>query len=97
MKLRKNAFFYFAVMVFLLCMLFSIACVFARLGAGQEYPYLLKGAWILGALALTLALLGAYVWKFSIPLVYFIFSMEECVRLLLTWIVFVRKNWMKKL
>ena len=46
-------------MVFLLCMLFSIACVFARLGAGQEYPYLLKGAWILGALALTLALLGA--------------------------------------
>ncbi|MBR0228687.1 MAG: glycosyltransferase family 39 protein [Clostridia bacterium] len=59
MKLRKNAFFYFAVLVFLLCMLFSMACVFNRLGAGQEYPYLLKGAWILGALALTLALLGA--------------------------------------
>ena len=53
MKLRKNAFFYFAVLVFLLCMLFSIACVFNRLGAGQEYPYLLKGAWVLGMLALT--------------------------------------------
>ena len=54
----------------------------------------LLGTWGFGV---PLALLGAYVWKFSIPLVYFILSMEECVRLLLTWIVFVRKNWMKKL
>ena len=54
----------------------------------------LFGTWGFGV---PLALLGAYVWKFSIPLVYFILSMEECVRLLLTWIVFVRKNWMKKL
>ena len=54
----------------------------------------LLGTWGFGV---PLALLGAYVWKFSIPMVYFILSMEECVRLLLTWIVFVRKNWMKKL
>ena len=54
----------------------------------------LLGTWGFGV---PLALLGAYVWKFSIPLVYFILSMEECVRLLLTWIVFVRKNWMRKL
>ena len=54
----------------------------------------LLGTWGFGV---PLALLGAYVWKLSIPLVYFILSMEECVRLLLTWIVFVRKNWMKKL
>lgn len=44
-----------------------------------------------------LALLNAYVWKLSIPLVYFILSMEECVRLILTWIIFVRKDWMKKI
>ena len=54
----------------------------------------LLGTWGFGV---PLALLGAYGWKLSIPLVYFILSMEECVRLLLTWIVFVRKNWMKKL
>ena len=54
----------------------------------------LLGTWGFGV---PLALLGAYVWKLSIPLVYFILSMEECVRLLLTWIVFVRKNWMKKI
>ena len=54
----------------------------------------LLGTWGFGV---PLALLGAYVWNLSIPLVYFILSMEECVRLLLTWIVFVRKNWMKKL
>ena len=54
----------------------------------------LLGTWGFGV---PLALLGAYVWKLSIPLVYFILSMEECVRLLLTWIVFVRKKWMKKL
>ena len=54
----------------------------------------LLGTWGFGV---PLALLGAYVWKLSIPLVSFILSMEECVRLLLTWIVFVRKNWMKKL
>ena len=39
-------------------MLFSISCVFRRLGDGQEYPYLLKGAWVLGILVLMLALLG---------------------------------------
>lgn len=54
----------------------------------------LLGTWGFGV---PLALLGAYVWKMPIPMVYFILSMEECVRLLLTWIVFVRRNWMKKL
>ena len=54
----------------------------------------LLGTWGFGV---PLALLGAFVWKLSIPMVYFILSMEECVRLLLTWIVFVRRNWMKKL
>ena len=54
----------------------------------------LLGTWGFGV---PLALLSAYVWKLSIPLVYFILSMEECVRLILTWIIFVRKDWMKKI
>ena len=59
MKLRKNAFYYFALVVFLLCVLFAMAGVFRRLGDGQEYPYLLKGEWVLGTLALVMCLLGA--------------------------------------
>lgn len=54
----------------------------------------LFGTWGVGV---PLALLSAYVWRLPIPLVYLLLSMEECVRLLLTWIVFVRKNWMKKI
>ena len=52
----------------------------------------LLGAWGFGV---PLGLLGAYVWHLEIPYVYLILSMEECVRLLLTWIVFVRKKWMQ--
>ena len=54
----------------------------------------LLGTWGFGV---PLALLSAYIWKLPIPIVYFILSMEECVRLLLTWIIFVKKNWMKKI
>lgn len=54
----------------------------------------LIGTWGFGV---PMALLSAYVWQLSIVWVYFLLSMEECVRLLLTWIVFVRKNWMKQL
>lgn len=54
----------------------------------------LIGTWGFGV---PLALLSAYVWKLPIPWVYFILSMEECVRLALTWIVFLRKNWMQRL
>lgn len=52
------------------------------------------GTWGFGV---PLGLLSAYVWGLPIPIVYFILSMEECVRLILTLIVFVRKNWMKKI
>ena len=54
----------------------------------------LIGTWGVGV---PLALLSAYVWKLPIPVVYFILSMEECVRLILSWIVFRRKKWMKKI
>ncbi len=59
MRLRKNAFYYFALAVFLLCVLFAMAGVFRRLGDSQEYPYLLKGEWVLSTLALVMCLLGA--------------------------------------
>ena len=54
----------------------------------------LFGTWGFGV---PLALLSAYVWKLSIPLVYLCLSFEECVRLILTWIIFVRKKWMQKI
>ncbi|MCR5607477.1 MAG: MATE family efflux transporter [Lachnospiraceae bacterium] len=54
----------------------------------------LIGTWGVGV---PLALLSAYVWKYEIHIVYFILSMEECVRLILSWIVFRRKKWMKKI
>lgn len=54
----------------------------------------LIGTWGFGV---PLALLSAYVWKLEIPIVYFILSMEECVRLILAWIVFIRKKWMNKI
>ena len=54
----------------------------------------LIGTWGVGV---PLALVSAYVWKLPIPAVYFILSMEECVRLLLSWIVFRKKKWMKKI
>lgn len=59
MKLRRNAFFYFALLVFLLCMLLAMGCVLHRLGEGQEYPYLLKGIWVLGTLGIAMLLLAA--------------------------------------
>lgn len=59
MRLRRNAFYTFAVLVFLVCMLFSIVCVFQRLGSGQEYPYLVKGEWLLTTLVFFCLLLSA--------------------------------------
>ena len=48
MTIRKNFFYYFAVLVYIFCLLFSIVCVFNRIGEGQEYPYLMKGVWLIG-------------------------------------------------
>jgi putative MATE family efflux protein len=54
----------------------------------------LIGTWGVGV---PLALLSAYVWKYEIHIVYFILSMEECVRLILSWAFFRSKKWMKKI
>lgn len=52
------------------------------------------GTWFFGV---PLGLSGAFVWKLPIPAVYFILSLEECVRLLISWAVFRKKGWMRSL
>ena len=52
------------------------------------------GTWLFGV---PLGLLSAFVWKLPIPWVYFLLSLEECVRLGCSLIVFRRKNWMRSL
>lgn len=52
------------------------------------------GTWIFGV---PLGLLAAFVWKLSIPYVYFILSLEEIVRLVISVILFRKKSWMEQL
>lgn len=54
----------------------------------------LIGTWIFGV---PLGILSAFVWKMSIPWVYFILSLEECVRLGISLFLFRKKNWMQRL
>lgn len=52
------------------------------------------GTWIFGV---PLGLVAAFVWKLSIPWVYFILSLEECVRFVISLAVFKRKKWMNQM
>lgn len=52
------------------------------------------GTWIFGV---PLGFLAAFVWKLPIPQVYFILSLEEVVRFLISIIVFRKKSWMRRL
>ena len=52
----------------------------------------LTGTWLFGV---PLGLLGAFVLKLSIPYVYFLLSLEECIRLLISFIMFRKKSWMQ--
>lgn len=52
------------------------------------------GIWIFGV---PLGLLAAFVWKLSIPYVYFVLSLEECVRFGISVWVFRRRKWMNSL
>lgn len=54
----------------------------------------LIGTWGFGV---PLGLLAAFVLKLSIPYVYFILSLEECVRFLISLVIFRKKNWMRSL
>lgn len=52
------------------------------------------GTWFFGV---PLGMLAAFVWKLQIPWVYFILSLEECVRLGITLVVFRGKKWMESI
>ena len=54
----------------------------------------LIGTWLFGV---PLGMLAAFVWKMEIPYVYFILSLEECVRLGISLVIFRKKIWMKSL
>lgn len=54
----------------------------------------MTGTWCLGV---PLGLLSAFIWKLSIPYVYFILSLEECFRLAVSLAVFRRRSWMDRL
>lgn len=52
------------------------------------------GTWLFGV---PLGFLAAFVWKLPIPQVYFILSLEEAVRFLISVMVFRKKSWMRRL
>lgn len=51
----------------------------------------LIGTWCFGV---PLGLLSAFVWGLSIPYVYLILSLEECVRYAITLVLFRKRSWM---
>lgn len=51
----------------------------------------LIGTWGVGV---PLGLLAAFTLKFSIPYVYFILSLEECIRFMISYVVLRRRKWM---
>lgn len=67
-----------------------------RSGGKTNYVMIIDfiGTWLFGV---PLGLLAAFVWKMEIPWVYFILSLEECVRLGISLVVFRKRSWMKKI
>ena len=68
------------------------------IGSGGKTQYVmwvdLIGTWIFGV---PLGLLSAFVFDLPITYVYFILSMEEVVRLLISVVIFRKKRWMRTL
>lgn len=67
-----------------------------RSGGKTNYVMVIDmiGTWVFGV---PLGLLSAFVWKLSIPYVYFLLSLEECVRFAITVFVLRGKRWMQSL
>lgn len=67
-----------------------------RSGGKTNYVMVIDliGTWGFGV---PLGLLSAFVWGFSIPYVYFVLSLEECVRFGISLVVLRRKKWMQRL
>ncbi len=49
------------------------------------------------AIASVVAQAAAFVWEMPVAQVYFILSLEEAVRLILSLIIFRSRNWMRRL
>lgn len=58
MEPRKNLFSYFVISLYLIAVLYTLVSGVAALGSGQEYPYLLQGAFLVILLFVWLALNG---------------------------------------
>lgn len=54
----------------------------------------LVGTWLFGV---PLGLISAFLWRLTIPYVYFTLSLEECVRLGISLLLFRKKGWMVSL
>ena len=67
-----------------------------RSGGKTKYVMIIDfiGTWGFGV---PLGLLAAFVFKLSIPYVYFILSLEECIRFGISMVIFCRKKWMQSL
>lgn len=67
-----------------------------RSGGKTNYVMVIDmiGTWVFGV---PLGMLSAFVWKLSIPYVYFILSLEECVRFTITVFILRSKRWMQSL
>lgn len=67
-----------------------------RSGGKTKYTMIIDiiGTWIFGV---PLGLLAAFVFNFPIPIVYFLLSLEECVRFGISLVVLKRKKWMNSL
>lgn len=65
-----------------------------RSGGKTNYVMVIDliGTWLFGV---QLGLLSAFVWKLPITSVYFILSLEECVRLGISLILFRSRKWMQ--
>lgn len=67
-----------------------------RSGGKTKYVMVIDmiGTWGFGV---PLGLLSAFVWKLSIPYVYFILSLEECVRFAISLVVMRKRSWMQSI
>lgn len=67
-----------------------------RSGGKTKYVMIIDiiGTWIFGV---PLGLLSAFVWQLSVPCVYFLLSLEECIRFCISLVVLRRRKWMQSL
>ena len=89
----KRILFVLALLLIVKILNMVIAGGILRSGGKTQYTLYIDliGTWVFGV---PFGLLAAFVWKLPIESVYFLLSMEEVVRLFITFAVFKRKIWM---